>query len=66
MKPLALLLAGALAAAPVIAAKLYLDDDEVVECNAGGGCLVVTQRYIDGLVKAAFEHGRGMCPKAGA
>ena len=59
MKPIAVYLLGlALAAAPVMAAKvegnvITLEPQEVVGCHAGGGCVLIPKRLLNDMLQQA-------------
>lgn len=41
-------------------AVIKLTVEEVVECNNGGGCVILTQKFIQDYIQAATTH---MCGK---
>lgn len=59
MKPIAVYLLGlALAAAPVMAAKvegnvITLEPQEVAGCQAGGGCVLIPKRLLNDMLQQA-------------
>ena len=61
MRPLALLLAGALAAAPATAGRIEFTAEEHAECEAQGGCQVVTMQFLKSLYRDGFEDGKATC-----
>ena len=57
MKPVLLLLAGALMAAPVAALDVRMTDDERTACEAEGGCALVTREWMRQRVESAYMAG---------
>lgn len=60
-KPLLLLLAGALAAAPATAGKIELTAEEHAQCESEGGCQVVTTQFLRSVFREGVEQGRASC-----
>jgi hypothetical protein len=56
-----LLLAGALASAPVAAVDVTFTDEEREQCDAEGGCMIVTRLVLHKAQKAAFDAGKATC-----
>lgn len=56
-----LLLAGALASAPVAAVDVSFSDEEQAVCDAEGGCMIVTRLVLHKAQQAAYEAGKATC-----
>lgn len=61
MRPLALLLAGALIAAPVAAGRIEMTAEEHAQCESEGGCIVITVRAVRSIYREGVEAGRASC-----
>lgn len=61
MRPLALLLAGALIAAPATAGRIEMSEEEHKQCESEGGCVVVTVQFLRNLMRESIEHGAKSC-----
>lgn len=61
LRPLALLLAGALASAPATAGRIEMTAEEHAQCEAEGGCIVITMQYIRNLMRESFDAGTKSC-----
>lgn len=57
----ALLLAGALASAPVAAVDVQFTADEQAQCDAEGGCHVITMRALHRVMQQAHQAGQAAC-----
>ena len=58
---IALLLAGALASAPIAAAEVQFTDAEQAQCDAEGGCHVITLQALRRAMHQAHEAGKATC-----
>lgn len=61
MRYIAILLAGALIAAPVAAVSVLLTDDEREMCETEGGCSMITHDSLKRLLTQAHEAGKATC-----
>ena len=64
MKTAALLMAGALASAPIAAYDLSMTADEQKSCDEQGGCVVVTRQWMTGRLQAAYAAGEQAAAQA--
>lgn len=64
MKTAALLLAGALASAPIAAYDLSMTADERKSCDEQGGCVVVTRQWLLGRLQTAQAAGEQAAAQA--
>ena len=58
---IALLLAGAMASAPIAAAEVQFTDAEQAQCDAEGGCHVITLTALRRAMQQAHDAGRAVC-----